>query len=224
MDIISSRILGHDHVLIYDNTTIHRKRRDDALSARKMPKYPTAPNNRMFGVDIPLLDAIGQPAYNTRGKIQRTRIRMGDARFANGLPQPLYYPLGHPRAGVFKGMLEILAERGYERDMLHALRAECHSFKCSPKFERANPCCCRRLLLNEPDFATVLSILEEECAARGFRVIFLPKFHCELNLIEQCWGRAKAIYHDFPASACEDVLEQNATRALAGITLLNIRR
>jgi hypothetical protein len=35
---------------------------------------------------------------------------MGDARFADGMPQPLYFPKGHARAGIFKGMVMILEE------------------------------------------------------------------------------------------------------------------
>ena len=38
---------------------------------------------------------------------------MGDATFADGNPQPLYFPPGHERAGVFKGMARILEEQGF---------------------------------------------------------------------------------------------------------------
>ncbi|KAJ7850652.1 hypothetical protein B0H14DRAFT_2763117 [Mycena olivaceomarginata] len=34
-------------------------------------------------------------------------------------------------------------------------------------------------------------MLEEHCAERGYKVIFFPKFHPELNFIEQWWGYAK---------------------------------
>jgi transposase len=37
----------------------------------------------------------------------------------------------------------------------------------------------------------VESLLETYCKSCGVNVIFLPKFHCELNFIEQCWGYAK---------------------------------
>lgn len=38
-------------------------------------------------------------------------------------------------------------------------------------------CCCQRMLYNEPDFVNVKSAVEGECIARGFQILFLPKFH-----------------------------------------------
>jgi transposase len=43
-------------------------------------------------------------------------------------------------------------------------------------------------------------LLETACEARGFRAIFLPKFHCELNFIEQCWGYSKRVYREMTES------------------------
>jgi transposase len=74
-------------------------------------------------------------------------------------------------------------------------------------------CCCRRMLYNEPDFKNVDSILEADAKARGFQILFLPKFHCELNFIEQCWGHAKRRYRTFPHSSREDDLERNIVQA-----------
>ncbi|OJA15159.1 hypothetical protein AZE42_13960, partial [Rhizopogon vesiculosus] len=36
-----------------------------------------------------------------------------------------------------------------------------------------------------------VSKLESTCHAQGSDIIFLPKYYCELNFIEQCWGHAK---------------------------------
>jgi hypothetical protein len=127
--------------------------------------------------------------------------------------------VGHERAGTFKGMVVILEERGYKN--VRSLKAQCGSFKCNPP---ALNCCCRRILYNEPDIAQVEPILSSICKARGFRVIFLPKFHCELNFIEQCWGYAKRLYRMSPESSREDHLEDNALNALAAIPLATMRR
>ncbi|KAF8958403.1 hypothetical protein BDZ97DRAFT_1906501 [Flammula alnicola] len=120
-----------------------------------------------------------KPGHNwATGKPERETIKMQ--------PQSLYFPDGHTYAGVFKGMATILEE----------LRAEC----------KAETCCCRRILFNQPDFASVESVLETTCRALGF----------ELNFIEQCWGYAKCIYQDH--------LERNALAALAGVPLASMRK
>jgi transposase len=149
----------------------------------------------------------------------KIKVRMANGHFADGTPQPLYFPEGHERAGVFKGMATILQERGFG-DM-SKVRAECKEFKCAPG---ATDCCCRRILYNQPDFANVPSLLEITCKARGFKVIFLPKFHCELNFIEQCWGYAKRLYRLNPESSREDVLQRNALEALEAIPIDTMRR
>jgi hypothetical protein len=116
-------------------------------------------------------------------------------------------------------MAAILEERGFKD--AGKLRAECKGFKCAPP---AIDCCCRRVLFNQPDFAHVDTILEATCDARGFQVLFLPKFHCELNFIEQCWGYAKRLYRLNPESTREDQLEKNALTALDAIPLISMRR
>jgi hypothetical protein len=85
------------------------------------------------------------------------------------------------------------------------LRAKCKKFQC-PKPSGPNgitQCCCHQVLYNQPNFTEVESLLEMTCKACGFEVLFLPKFHCELNFIEQCWGFVKHIYHHYPASSKE---------------------
>ncbi|KIK95794.1 hypothetical protein PAXRUDRAFT_85791, partial [Paxillus rubicundulus Ve08.2h10] len=49
-------------------------------------------------------------------------------------------------------------------------------------------CCLWCILYNRSDFVNVESLLEHSCKVKGFTVMFLPTFHCELNFIEQCWG------------------------------------
>jgi len=55
-------------------------------------------------------------------------------------------------------------------------------------------------------------------------VIFLPKFHCELNFIEQCWGYAKRIYRCYPPSSKESELEANVIKALDSVPLDSMRK
>ncbi|KII87524.1 hypothetical protein PLICRDRAFT_112639 [Plicaturopsis crispa FD-325 SS-3] len=218
MDILSNSYPDEDHVLVFDNATTHLKRADDALSARKMPKYtPKVGTN--WGVEVTVKDTNGQIVYGADGKPSKTKVRMADGKFADGSPQAFYFPLDHPRAGVFKGMATILEERGLG-DMTHK-RAECKGFKCEPT---SSDCCCRRILYSQPDFSNTKSLLETACEARGFKVLFLPKFHCELNFIEQCWGHAKREYRLKPPSSKEVDLQDNVVHALNAISVEQMRR
>ncbi|KAI1781774.1 hypothetical protein LXA43DRAFT_1105349 [Ganoderma leucocontextum] len=218
MDILSRHYPNECHIFIFDNVPTHLKRAADALSARHMSKFPTVPANPMFGVETTVLGDDSKPIYGPNGKPLKTKVRMQNATFADGTPQSLYFEDG-PRAGVFKGMATLLEERGFTDAW--KLRYECPSFKCAPP---ALNCCCRRLLFNQPDFRDVESLLETHCKTRGFPILFLPKFHCELNFIEQCWGYAKRVYRQAPPSSLEADLERNALEALEAVPLVSIRR
>lgn len=215
MDILTEFYPDEEHVFVYDNASTHLKRPEDSLSARHMPKF-TPKLGHNWGIEVTKCTDDGKPVYKSDGSMEKIKIPMGDAVF-NSQPQSLYFPEGHSRAGVFKGMATILEERGLSSSKL----AECKGFKCAPP---ALDCCCRRTLFNQPDFANVNSLLEITCRARGFQVIFLPKFHCELNFIEQCWGYAKQLYRLNPESSREDQLQKNALAALDAVPLATMRR
>ena len=107
---------------------------------------------------------------------------MRNGRF-NGQKQEFYYPEGHQKAVIFKGMAEILTECGYD---VSKKRAQCgKSFSDCP--DQVNDCCCHCILFNKPDFAKEKSLLETCCRSHGHMVHFFPKFHCEVSFIEQCW-------------------------------------
>jgi hypothetical protein len=71
------------------------------------------------------------------------------------------------------------------------LFAQCPKFKCKPN---ATNCCYCLILYNQPDLVNVSSVLEKTCNHNGYQVLFLPKFHCELNFIEQCWGYSRGMH------------------------------
>lgn len=49
----------------------------------------------------------------------------------------------------------------------------------------------KELLGAQPDFAEQLELLQEIAEREGVILVFLPKFHCELNPIERAWAYAK---------------------------------
>jgi hypothetical protein len=219
MDILQEFYPQFDHVFVYDNATTHLKRLEDALSARRMPKNIPKPGTN-WGIEVTKRDPVtGKPVCKPDGTHEKVKIKMKDTILPNSMVQHLYFPEGHPRAGVFKGMAVLLEERGFGE--MSKMRAECKKFQCKAG---ATDCCCRRILYTQPDFANVDSILQMICSSRGFQVIFLPKFHCELNFIEQCWGRAKMVYRTYPESSREDRLEENAISALESIPLSMMRK
>ncbi|KIK77204.1 hypothetical protein PAXRUDRAFT_167533 [Paxillus rubicundulus Ve08.2h10] len=112
----------------------------------------------------------------------------------------MYFPPDDPRdsKGIFKGMAVILEERKHKNPSKFTvpnytkLKAQCgKNFDCQK--DQIN-CCCQWILYTQPDFVEVESLLEMLCKGCGYQVLFLPKFHCELNFIEQCWGFAKWLY------------------------------
>jgi hypothetical protein len=65
----------------------------------------------------------------------------------------------------------------------------------------------------------VKSLLKEACASEGVEILFLPKFHCELNPIEMVWGYAKCLYCTKPMSSKEEALEQNTIDSINAVPL-----
>lgn len=240
-----------DHVFVFDNATTHTARPEGALSARRMPVGTQAwgPEVTKYHREY---DAAGNlvkesAMYTPDGKLAKEKIRMEDG-FFNGRPQPLYFPDNHPTSpGLFKGMRVILTERGllqpieeriakkqeHDRAMCilsgktpgrrypNKLRGECPNFNCAAG---ATECCQRRVLYEQPDFQSVKSNLEIVLEPWLIPMILLPKFHCELNFIEMCWGYAKRVYRRYEFSSKPADLETNLLASLAAIPLVTIRR
>ena len=189
MDILDKHFPSEHHVLIFDSATMHTKRADDALSAHKMPKN-TPKDGKNWGVETPLLDALGKQVFDSGGKAVKQKVMMANGRFKDGSIQEFYFPADHGTSpGVFKGMVTLLVEHGFSD--APKLLTQCKEFKCAKGLTGWTDCCCCRIMYNQPDFTHVDSLLESMCKAHGYSVVFLPKFHCELNFIKQCWGYAK---------------------------------
>ena len=103
----------------------------------------------------------------------------------------------------FKGMEQIIVSVtfGLKKEML----AQCPGFKCSPWH---TDCCCWHLLFYQPDSTAQKSELEEFITMRGHICDFYPKFHCELNFIEQYWGAVKYFYRNTAKTADLECLDE----------------
>lgn len=199
IDILESLTNGFaTGLFLFDNAPSHQKRAPDALSARKMPKFP---------------------AENWTHHKNGPRMRPGF--LSDGTLQPMYYDDDHPTMpGWFKGMANIIKERGLWPE--NGLLAQCEGFKCEDG--KTDCCCCRRLLFTQPDFVAQKSQLEELIESRGHICDFYPKFHPELNFIEQYWGLAKYHYRLSPKTTNSKEMEHNMISALDTPELLQIRR
>ncbi|KAF8884751.1 hypothetical protein CPB84DRAFT_151904 [Gymnopilus junonius] len=80
------------------------------------------------------------------------------------------------------------------------------------------------LLFSQPDFTNHKSHLEEFITSRGHICDFYPKYHCELNFIEQYWGAAKLVYRSTPKTHDMKEMEENIKNALDSVPLLQIQR
>ena len=117
-------------------------------------------------------------------------------------------------------MARILEERGYKDT--GKTKAQCGK-KFTDCHEGSATCCRHQMLYNKPDLKIVNSNLEADMKACGFKILFLPKFHCELNVIKQRWVMQSGIMN-ISHSLQEDVFEQNIVQALDEVSSISMRR
>ncbi|KIJ41345.1 hypothetical protein M422DRAFT_255537 [Sphaerobolus stellatus SS14] len=147
-------------------------------------------------------------------------LQMRQGQLPNGSSQDFYFPEDHSlMPGWFKGMEQIIRERGLWPEK--GLNAQCEGFKC--ELGRTD-CCCRRLLFTQPDFVNQKSELEELITSRNHICDFYPKFHCELNFIEQYWGAAKQHCRASPPTKNMEEMQTNVIAALDNVPLIQIQR
>ena len=83
------------------------------------------------------------------------------------------------------GMQRVLEERNLYRLVKNngiGVCAQCRgAFEKDPERYSRTDCCCRRMLDSQPDFQAQECRLAELIRKHGHLVLFLPKFHPELN-------------------------------------------
>jgi transposase len=80
-----------------------------------------------------------------------------------------------------------IRERGLWKE---GLRGKCQKAK-GTKGSKTKSCCAETLLANQPDFLEQECQIAEVVKAGGHLCLFLPKYHCELNIIEFFWDATK---------------------------------
>lgn len=100
----------------------------------------------------------------------------------NGQIQTMNFPDDYPDdypdeslCGKPKGMKQILRER-------QLLRQDLKGY-CQNKESEDDQCCMRHMLAKQPDFLAQKCMIQEIIEVKGHKIIFYPKFHCELNFI-----------------------------------------
>jgi hypothetical protein len=137
-----------------------------------------------------------------------------------GDPQSFYFPDDHPNyPGWFKGMEQIIRERGLWPE--GGLPVECTGPK---RPEGQASCCCRHILYTQPDFASQKPLLQEYVESRGHLCDFYPKYHCELNFIEQYWGAAKLRFRVAGRARTLNEMQKKMLGCLDDIPLEQIQR
>jgi len=139
----------------------------------------------------------------------------------DGKIQEMVFPNDYPDeklCGKPKGMKVILQERGLWRSNL---KAYCKNSNVS--LEENLTCCARHILASQVDFKNQKPLLQEIIEAKGHKVVFYPKFHCELNYIEMYWGAAKRYVRQHCNYTWKG-LQENIPRAFDSISLKQIRK
>jgi hypothetical protein len=145
---------GKQALFIFDQSSAHASLPEDALRAFEMNKSDGGKQRRQHDTIIPM----SNPYEAQRGKPQSMTNKDGEA----------------------KGLYNVLLERGFPAADLNKLKAKCKPV-CPIESQK---CCLARLLSQQDDFKNQLSQLETLIRGLGHEIIFLPKFHCELNPIE----------------------------------------
>ena len=116
----------------------------------------------------------------------------------DGKPQRMVFNIGVP-----KGLIQVLKERN----------------RYHPKMKLEDM---RKEISSHQDFLNKKTKLERFLNDRQHCCIMLPKFHCELNPLERCWGQSKRYTRAYTNYTIPN-LRKNIPLALDTVTLENIK-
>jgi len=199
---------GAQAMIVFDNSTNHGVFPEGALVVCK------GVNVKPGGINAPGVAARGDkhpavpPMRNGWHMVQGVQVdqQMHDPNADGTCP------------GTFKGTKKILTERGLFQK---GLRGDCQAKVGEEK--AGGVCCCKHLLMNQPDFLAQKTALEELCEAAGHTVLMLPKCHPELNPIEQFWAAMKDCLRRVCGHTGPDLIK-NVPESIRRVPLAQIQR
>ena len=77
-------------------------------------------------------------------------------------------------------------------------------------------------MAKQPDFVDQVGMLEKLIVGKGLKIIFYPKFHPEINYIENFWGAAKR----YARTHCDNTgrgLLETLPKALGSVSITELR-
>jgi hypothetical protein len=172
----------------FDNSNSHHKRAPDGLDASLLPL-------KDGGANAPIM-------RNT--KFKNSEYIEVEQLMQNSIGQQ-------------KGLKSILMERELWRNKMPLLCKPCedkipHDLRIGNKYNevsRSTACCARYCCSVQHDFKNqhewLREVIEDELKAK---IIFYPKFHCELNFIEMVWCYLKAHLRKFCSYQFSDLKEK----------------
>jgi len=196
---------------VFDQSSAHGAFAKDALNAKEMNVSPGGKQHIMHDTFI----LLNNPHHHLQGQPQ-------SMVFPLDLPptHPYYEYRGKPK-GMWvvleeRGLLKILTDINSGK-----LLGECKFCKSSREVQEklireaqaasageeepgemtedvlqastSTKCCMRKALQSQADFRAEKPLLQTVIEEAGHKCYFLPKFHCELNLIEMYWGWCKSV-------------------------------
>ena len=140
-----------------------------------------------------------------------------------GQPHSMSFPLDQHNlelAGKPKGIKRVLKERGLW--LGRGLVLECPTTQSRLGCDPEGGCYARQVLGAKRDFQDQKGRYQEEVERLGHRVLFYPRFHCELNFIELYWCRAKWFARENCGHSFE-ALKATVPEALASVSGVPVR-
>ena len=197
----------------FDQSSAHGAFAKDALNTKEMNVKPGGKQRAMHDTLIPM----DNPNLSLRGQVQ---TMVFPANLPPGHPDHAFrgQPKGMQRVLEERGLLSVLemANNGkavgecqtckLSREAQERRVREAHAAAADGTDEvddtaamnaavqelARTDCCMRKMLSSQQDFKDERSLIQIVIEEAGHKCWFLPKFHCELNLIEMYWGWGKA--------------------------------